>query len=121
MSTRVLVDTYEDGTKEYAHFDPVTGDLLHVERVEDVEKVLDWCKGRFNEGLANHHCEFRHVGSYPQGVLEIFGRKHGIKRANESETYAHAAMRVLGKDEELTKLLVNDRDLSGFRVLPGRY
>lgn len=121
MSQRVLLETYEDGTKEYAHFDEQTGDLLHVERVEDVESVLDWCRGRFNAGLANRHCEFRHVGSYPQGVLEIFGRKYGIKRAHESETYANAVTRALGKDKELTKLLVNDRDLSGFRTLPGTY
>jgi len=110
---RVHVDTTEDGLKEYAHFDKETGDLLCLEREEDVQSVLDWCKGRYNEGLANRYCEFRLVGSYPPNVVRLFAQKWGIDPD-------HAVV-ALGKDRDLTNKLLNDRDLSGFRTLAGRY
>jgi hypothetical protein len=114
MSDRIVVDDgAETGVKEIAHFDPTTGDLLALERVEDVEAVLEWCKGRYNEGLVNRHSEFRQVGSYPANVISIFEKKHGLKPGE--------AAIALGKDKHLTNKLLNDPDLSGFRTLAGRY
>lgn len=88
------------------------GDTFHIERVEDVEGVLDWCKGRFNEGLANAKCEFRQIASYPPVILEIFGKKRGV---------TDPAWYLKRGSEDLMKELLLDRDLSGFRTLAGRY
>jgi hypothetical protein len=112
VTERVLVDT-TDGLKEYAHFDKQTGDLLCLEREEDVESVLEWCKGRYNDGLANSLCEFRHVARFPHNVIHIFAKKWGID--------PNQIVAALGKDKDLTSKLLNDRDLGGFRTLPGTY
>lgn len=115
MTDRVRITAEGDAPgdpTEYAHFD-ADGNLVALEREEDVESVLEWAKARYNEGLADRHCEFRHVGSYPANVLEIFARKNGIPPGQIQS--------ALGKDQELTKRLLNDRDLSGFRTLAGRY
>ena len=110
--SRIRVDA-DDGGVEYAWFDDATGDLLSVEREEDVEPVLEEAKACFKEGLVNRKSEFRRVGSYPPSVLRIFAAKHGLD--------ADRVLRDLAKDWSLTRLLLNDRDLSGFRTLPGRY
>ncbi len=109
---RIRVDA-DDGGVEYAWFDDATGDLLHLEREEDVEPVLEEAKACFNEGLVNRKSEFRRVGSYPMNVLRIFAQKWGLS--------PDTVIRDLGKNYDLTMKLVNDRDLSGFRTLPGRY
>lgn len=115
MSTTPVVvdDGVETGVKEIAHFDDTTGDLLALQRVQDVEGVLNWCKGRYNEGLVNRHSEFRQVASYPRGAIEIFAKKWGLP-SDEVE-------RLLIKDKKLTDKLLSDPDLSGFRTLPGRF
>lgn len=111
MSLRVLVDTDEAGT-EIAHFD-ADGNLEAIERIEDVEPILDAAKAAFNLGLVNKASEFRRVGSYPPNVLKIFAKKWGID--------PNTIIQRIGKDRELTSLLLNDRELSGFRTLPGTY
>ena len=110
--SRVFLEKDEYGV-EYAYFDDATGDLQAVERVQDVEPILEEAKACFNEGLVNRKSEFRRVGSYPPNAIRLFAAKHGID--------PDRVVRDLAKDWNLTRLLLNDRDLSGFRTLPGRY
>lgn len=110
--SRVFLDR-DDGGVEYAYFDDTTGDLQAIERVENVEAVLEECKANFNEGLVNRKSEFRRVGSYPANAVRLFARKWGID-PNE-------VVKALGKDWDLTSKLLNDSDLAHFRTLPGRY
>lgn len=98
----------DDGIQERLIFDE-TENRFVVEKVQDVESVLEWCRGRFNEGLANRHCEFRHVGRYPVIVLQIFAQKWGFS------DWASCL-----KDKTMMHRLLNDRDLGYFRTLPGR-
>jgi hypothetical protein len=109
-SNTFLVETTEAGA-EYLKYNPAE-DSFTVVHVDDPAPVLEWCKGRFNDGLANRYCEFRHVASYPPIVLEIWARENGIDPRYVTQ--------ALGKDRDLTKRLLNNRDLSGFRTLAGR-
>lgn len=99
------------GASETLHFDD-TEKTFTVERVEDVESTLDWCKGRYNEGLANRHCEFRHVARIPVNVLILWGRMRG---------FTDPAWYLQKSAMPLIKEVLADRDLSGFRTLPGHY
>lgn len=98
-----------DGIREILHFDEGE-QKFHLERVADVEPVLEWCKGRYNEGLASRFCEFRHVGRYPWVIVQIFAKKWGVK-----DPWA------MLKDKEMVNRLLSDSDLSLFRTLPGNY
>lgn len=98
------------GASETLHFDD-TEDTFTIKRVEDVEATLDWCKGRYNEGLANRHCEFRHVARIPVNVLILWGRMRGL---------TDPAWYLQKNAEPLIKEVLADRDLCGFRTLPGR-
>lgn len=119
MSERFFVDK-EGSADRYATFDR-DGNLVSVEVVDDAEPVLEWCKGRFNADTANRFkSDFWHAGSYPVGVLEVFGRKLGIQ-PTLSESVGAIVARMLGKDKDMTRMLLNDRDLSGFRTMPGRF
>ena len=115
--SRVFLDA-DDAGVEYAWFDDATGDLLSIERVEDVEQVLEDCKRQFNEGLVNQKSEFRRVSSYPPNALRLWAKQKGL---NWYGIGAEEMAKLLCKDEKLTSQLLNDRDLSGFRTLPGRY
>ena len=100
------------GAVEKLHFDE-GADTFTIERVVDVEPVLDWCKGRYNEGIANRHCEFRQIASIPPEVLELWAR---LKRYNLpgqwylQKQYHHLVVEA-----------AHDRDLSGFRTLAGEF
>lgn len=109
MTSRHFVDFDVDGSKRFAHFDDETGDLLAIEREEDVESVLNWAKGRYNEGLADSRCEFRQVGSYPWNTIVIFAKKHGLDPKR--------VMKEIGPNKQLTELLISDPDLSKFQTL----
>lgn len=98
------------GGSETLHFDD-TEETFTIKRVEDVEATLDWCKGRYNEGLANRHCEFRHVARIPVNVLILWGRMRGL---------TDPAWYLQKNAEPLIKEVLADRDLCGFRTLPGR-
>jgi hypothetical protein len=105
----LLDDGSESGIREEVTYD-TADERVVIKRVEDVEPVLDWCKGRYNEGLVNRHSEFRHVGRYPVNVLNIFAKKWGFP------DYGACL-----KDKEMMNRLINDSDLAYFRTLPGRY
>lgn len=98
-----------DGIREVLHFD---GDTVSLERVQDVESVLEWCKGRYNEGLANKHCEFRHVASIPTTVIDLYAKLYLGPQAQWSDLLKR-------ENDGLFKQMLNDRDLSGFRSLGG--
>jgi hypothetical protein len=105
---RVLIDE-TDGVREILHLD---GDKFAIERVQDVEETLEWCKGRYNEGLVNRNCEFRQIASLPENALVIWGKGRGIDVPNW----------YLKKEyQDLVVEAAHDRDLSGFRTLPGHY
>lgn len=104
----ILIDT-SDGIAETLHFDEGE-QKFHLRRVEDVESVLDWCKGRYSEGLVNRYCEFRHVGRYPFTVVQIFAKRWGF-----DDPWA------MLKNREMVDRLIADSELSYFRTLPGNY
>jgi hypothetical protein len=107
----------DDGGSDVAellHFDEAA-DTIAIERVQDVEATLEWCKGRYNEGLANRHCEFRHIASIPTNALQIWGEKTYGAGSLPAEwwlkkEYHHLVIRA-----------THDSDLSGFRTLSGNY
>jgi hypothetical protein len=68
MTERIYLDRGDSGIV-YAWFDDTTGELLSIERVEDVEPVLEPAKSCFNDGLVNRKSEFRRVGTYPMSVV----------------------------------------------------
>jgi hypothetical protein len=98
-----------DGAREILHLED---DKFVIERVEDVESTLDWCKGRYNEGLANRHCEFRHFASIPETALLIWGKGRGITVPN---------WYMKKEYHDLVVEAAHDRDLSGFRTLSGNF
>jgi hypothetical protein len=109
-SNTLVLDTGSDVT-ERLHFDPM-GESFAIERVQDVEATLEWCKGRYNEGLVNQHCEFRQFASLPTNVLEIWGRNRGL---------TDPAWYLKPEYQSLVVEAAHDRDLSGFRTLAGDY
>src|ERR1700730_5126644 len=105
--TSMLLERDAGGT-EYLHFED---DGFTIERVVDVEPVLDWCKGRFNAGLANSLSEFRQIASLPPSVLDIWGKVRGLP----PQWYS------LKEYHNLVVQAAHDRDLSGFRTLAGHF
>jgi hypothetical protein len=102
----------EDGAVERLHFDDVENTVT-LSRVDDVQSVLDWCKGRFNAGLADSLSEFRQIASIPPDVLAIWANAKGYKLPADW---------MLRKDyHDLVIAAAHDRDLSGFRTLAGTY
>jgi hypothetical protein len=97
-----------DGIEERVHFD-ADGELVALQRLEDVEPYLEAAKRQRNDGLADRKSEFRRVGSYPFTVWQIFARKNGV------------TVERLLKDRDLIMRMVNDRDLAGFRTLEGSF
>ena len=115
--SRVFLDR-DDSVTEYAWFDDTTGDLQGIERVGDAQPIVDWCKERANEGLVDRKSEFRLVARYDPEVLRIWCKQWGLD-ANGMDPDALA--NAIGKDDDLTRKLLADYDLSKFRTLPGTY
>lgn len=108
---RMVLEENQYGT-ETLHFDEGENTFT-IERVQDVEPILDWCKGRFNEGIANRHCEFRQIASLPPGALDVWARANGYGLPDGwylQKQYHHLVMRA-----------AHDSDLSGFRTLHGDF
>jgi hypothetical protein len=86
---------------------------LHIERVADVEPVLDWCKAHYSAKVANSHCEFRQLASLPPSVLDIWGRANYPGLPDQwwqLKRYHHLVIKA-----------AHDSDLSGFRTMAGNY
>lgn len=107
----MVLERNEYGT-ETLHFDE-SDNSFTIQRVQDVEPILDWCKGRYNEGIANQHCEFRQIASLPPGALDVWARSNGYGLPDGwylKKQYHHLVMQA-----------AHDRDLSGFRTLHGDF
>lgn len=86
----------------------------HLLKVEDVESVLEWCKGRFNEGIVDRHCEFRQMASVPVSALEMWASAKGHKGLPAGWMYQK-------RYHELVVRAAHDSDLAGFRTMPGEF
>lgn len=99
----LLVD---DGpVKEYLHLDD---DQLVVERLQDVEPILQNCKDNSNAPDAgkNKAGDWYHAGRFPLVIVEAWLTQRGLK------------MRDF-RDSVLREFL-NDSNHSAFRIWPGR-
>lgn len=110
-SDRLLLEDDEYG-REILFQDPSDGTFT-IERIVDVEPVLEWCKARYNEGLANRHCEFRHMASLPPTALDMWARAQGYRLPSQWYLQKEFA--------DLVTRAAHDRDLSGFRTLAGDF
>lgn len=98
-----------DGVTETLHFDE-TAQTFTIKRVEDVESVMDWCQTHYNEVQVNKHNEFRFLGRYPVTIAQVFAKRWGFSSWQECL-----------KHKDMFYRLLNDRDLSKFRTIPGNY
>lgn len=78
-------------------------ELLIIERVQDVEPALEHVKRLQSHGI-NGSKEMRHRAHFPAVIVEAYCNRAGITFAEFMRDPAHA------------RRMVNDRDLSGFRV-----
>jgi|GEM_PF-2157932 len=74
---------------------------------EDVTAVLDDCKARHNEAIHGHK-ETRHLAQIPASVVEKYCFTRGVP------------YREFIRDKAHMKVILNDPDLRGFRIYPGR-
>jgi hypothetical protein len=59
------------------HYDPVE-DRMTIERVQDIEPILEKNKRSFNDAPINWKGEFHHVGSIPHVIIEKYKNDTGI-------------------------------------------
>ncbi|KGF25661.1 hypothetical protein [Oligella urethralis] len=83
------------------------GDIVIVERAQDVGDILREAKARSNEGLHGSN-ELKHAMTIPNVILEAYCNNNGIT-FNE----------LMNNDEHIKRIL-NDPALSHFRVWKGR-
>lgn len=84
-----------------------TDNGLTVERVQDVEPVLDGCHARRVSGMTGSS-EMRHVASLPLVLVERYCNTHGITFNEFMSDTKHA------------KSMVNDPALAAFRIWEGK-
>lgn len=100
-----------DGT-ETLHIDETEGRIT-IERVADVEPTLDWCKANYSAKVANSHSEFRQLASLPPSVLDLWAKGKNLGLPDQwwqLKQYHHLVIEA-----------AHDSDLSGFRLMAGRY
>ncbi|OFS84489.1 hypothetical protein HMPREF3144_06490 [Oligella sp. HMSC05A10] len=83
------------------------GDIVIVERAQDVGDILREAKAKSNEGLHGSN-ELKHAMTIPNVILEAYCNNNGIT-FNE----------LMNNDEHIKRIL-NDPALSHFRVWKGR-
>ena len=83
------------------------GDIVIVERAQDVGDILREAKAKSNEGLHGSN-ELKHAMTIPNVILEAYCNNNGIT-FNE----------LMSNDEHIKRIL-NDPALSHFRVWKGR-
>lgn len=81
--------------------------LLIVKNVQDVEPILQNCKERSAEGMHGSG-EMKHAASFPMVLIEAYCNK------------ANITFQEWLKNKDHIKSMLNDPDLSGFRIWPGR-
>lgn len=90
------------------HYDH-TEDRTIIERVQDVEPILERAKGLHNAGLTHSDDrEYVHAASIPNVIVERYCHLHKI------------AFDEFMRNEDHQRRLLNDPDLSGFRIWKGR-
>jgi hypothetical protein len=89
------------------HVDPDREDHYVVERVQDVESVLEATKAAHNAGEHGSH-DFRHAAELPMVLVEKYCNVNQI-------TFAEFM-----RNPEHVKRMCNDPTLKHFRVWPGR-
>lgn len=80
---------------------------LTIQRVQDVEPILDGCHARRVQGMTGSS-EMRHAASLPMVVVEAYCNDHRITFAEFMADPRHA------------NAMVNDPALAAFRVWEGR-
>jgi len=78
-----------------------------IERVQDVEPILETCKAFHNEGL-HGESDMKHAARIPNVIIERY--------LNDN----HITMQEFMNNEEHIKRLLNDPSLSHFRIWKGR-
>lgn len=92
------------------HFD---GDRLIIERVQDIEPIIEENKRRMNAWYGHNESnrwrgDVHHVASVPEVVIEKWCNEHGF-------TYEDFI-----KDSSICKRFLNDPANANFRTKPGR-
>lgn len=91
------------GVKEYFHHDGREDGTVGIERVQDVQDIVDVAQRRYNDQKrSTRYGELAKVASVPLSVLEQL-RKDGI-----------------ASDQKALKKWLNDPDNRVFRTRPGR-
>ncbi len=86
------------------HYDE-QADRLYVERIQDVEPILNRNKALRNEASTNWQGDFHHVASIPLVIIEKVKNETGVD---------------LLKDKAAMKRFLNDPDNKFLRTKPGR-
>lgn len=107
MSKR-LVDVV-DGVATYADYEEKE-DKLIIERVQDVEPIIEANKRAFNDApeTGRYSGDMHHVAQIPMVVIEDYCKKKGLD--------FHTFM----ADKKEWKRFLNDPDHRAFRTRPGR-
>jgi hypothetical protein len=87
-----------------AHYDE-SSDKLIIERIQDVEPILESNKRAMNNACAGWKGEFHRVASIPLVIIEKYKNEKGIDLMN---------------DKEALNSFLNDRDNRCFRTKPGK-
>lgn len=93
--------------KTITHYDEAN-DRLTIERVQDVEPYLDQAKAEAEASKSVKSGDFKKAGIIPLVALEAWMRLKGVTFAD------------FMRDRSICKRLLNDPDLSKFRVWKGR-
>lgn len=106
---RLLVETDTNGVSEYAHFDD-DGELIGVERTDDVESVLEENKRKTNEGNRGFgkSREWKFDGSIPPVVLLKWATDSGVPphKAMSNEFFKHC-IKKYRRDPDYQYIWVN--------------
>jgi hypothetical protein len=81
------------------------GDRLIIQRIQDVEPILEANKAKANDARTDWKGEFHHVASIPLVIIEKYKNEKGID---------------LMKDKAAMKRFLNDPDNKFLRVKPGK-
>lgn len=93
------------------HYDK-SADRLIIERVQDIEPIIEANKRKFNESNGHESTRWKgdlhHVASVPEVVIEKWCKDNGF-------TFAEFI-----NDPKISKRFLNDSSNSHFRTKPGR-
>lgn len=83
------------------------GDKMHVENVQDCTGYLERAKALHKEGIHGSK-DFKHAAELPEVAVQTYLNSNGIDFAEFMKNPVHI------------KRMLNDPDLKGFRIWPGR-